>query len=133
MTVQIKDHLGRRGLKVSSVTYTFTAAAVIKRPSLAVVFVPAGPQLPRHRRRVNLRIVLFHVNLKGPLTSFSGSLPARVIAEVNRRGGLPGGYQLMVNLANIVKRTRRFIEARMVMQEGLVLTPAAIFVQRAPR
>lgn len=132
MTVVVKDHRGRRGLTVASVTYTFTAAAAIKRPALTLIFLPSGPPFVHRPRRPPLRIVMFHVNLKGPLTTFSGALPARVIAEVNRNGGLQGSYSLMVNLANIIKKTRRSITARLVMQEGIVLSPVAIFVQRAP-
>lgn len=131
MTVQVKDRRGRRGLTVASVTYSFTAAAAIKRPSFNIIFAPSGPPLV-HRPRVSRRIVVFHVNLKGPLTTFSGALPARVLAQVNKNGGLQGGYDLRVNLANIIKKTRRFITARLIMQEGIVLTPAAIVIQRAP-
>jgi hypothetical protein len=131
MTVEVKDHRGRRGLTVATVTYTFTAAAAIKRPALNILFVPSVPPLV-HRRLANRRIVAFHVNLKGPLTTFSGALPARVIAMVNRNGGLQGGYTLMANLASIIKKTRRSITASLVMQDGIVLTPVAIFVERAP-
>lgn len=132
MTVQVKDHRGRRGLKVASVTYSGTLAAAIKRPTLTIIFAPSGPPFrPPVHHRMRLRIVVFHVNLKGPLTTFSGALPARVIASVNRNGGLQGGYTLNVNLGNIIKKTRRSITARLVMQEGIVLTPIAVLIQRA--
>ncbi len=151
MTIQVMDHRGRHGLKVASVTYSVSSAAAIKSPTLTFVFSPSGPLLvppvpprklhrvpPRklHRvlpRKLPLRVLVFTVNLKGPQTSFSGALPAKEIAALNQHGGLPGGYTLTVNLGSIIKKTKRGIAARILMQEGLVLNPVGIFVKLVHR
>ncbi|HUJ06317.1 MAG TPA: hypothetical protein VLX31_09460 [Streptosporangiaceae bacterium] len=134
LTVQVKYVSGPKGgIKIDSVTYSGGANVKVSRPALMFTFGPAGPMPPAPGQRKvhkNKRAPAFFVVLRLKVTSaasFSGALPARLLATLNKHGGLRlgpfGGESVSVTLTSGGQVThRRQITLHPVIQAGLLLS-----------
>lgn len=135
MTIQAKYRYEPHGrIKLLSVTYSGDAQVAVRKPSLLFEFGSGNPQgtppatnrQPRQPTKLRGYVFLFFVNLRSAaLHDFTGSLPVRDIAFLNKNGGLSGGETLSVTLSSRVKPTApagKQVSLRPVMQDDFVLT-----------
>jgi hypothetical protein len=134
MTISAKYLYEPHGrIKLLSVTYSGDAQVAVRKPSLLFEIGAGNPQVAppatnrQQRQSTNLRgIFLFFVNLRpAALHDFTGSLPARDIALLNKTGDLSGGETLSVTLSSGAKPTAptdKQVSLRPVMQDDFILT-----------
>ncbi len=135
LSVQVKYVSGPKGgIKIVSLTYSGGAKVKVSKPALMFVFGPAGPLLPQppvHKKvHKNKSARAFFLVLRLKVTSaasFSGALSARVLATLNKHGGLRagpiGGESVSVTLTSGGQVTRRKqVTLHPVIQAGLLLS-----------
>ncbi len=139
MTVKATYATGKRGrIKLESVSYVGESSKKgFKHPVLIFTLGPGGPFTLRYQKGkpVRAHFPAFQVILRlkpSELGDFSGTLSAKILASVNRHGGLVGGETLNVSLAHgkfpkaPVKKGHRQVHFTIqeIMQVGMILNPA---------